>query len=216
VTLRALRIARADRRTRDFTFNALREAIKEIVARFPVYRTYVDANGHATQDRHYVDWAVTSTRAHSRISDTRILDFLRDALLGIPPKGASAQAARDYCAFAMRFQQFTAPVAAKGVEDTAFYTFNRLVSLNEVGGDRISSAPACARSISQTRIVRHCGHTRCSPLRRTTTSAPRTWRAHGCHLGDARGVAAHGPPLDAHQPQPNSRRRRPPGAFPER
>jgi (1->4)-alpha-D-glucan 1-alpha-D-glucosylmutase len=134
LTLRALRLARADRRTRDFTFNALREAIMEIVARFPVYRTYVDANGASAQDRRYIGWAVAHARAHSRVSDVSAFDFLHRALLGTPATGDES-AAPAYRDFAMRFQQFTAPVAAKGVEDTALYRFHRLVSLNEVGGD---------------------------------------------------------------------------------
>ena len=135
LSLRALRIARADRRTRDFTLNALREALKEIVARFPVYRTYVDENGASDQDRRYVDWAVGRAVARSRGGDAEILEFLHAVLLGSAPAPASVETVRRYRDFAMRFQQFTAPVAAKGVEDTAFYTFNPLVSLNEVGGD---------------------------------------------------------------------------------
>jgi (1->4)-alpha-D-glucan 1-alpha-D-glucosylmutase len=134
-TLRALRLARADRRTRDFTFNALREAIMEIVARFPVYRTYVDASGASAQDRRYIDWAVAHARAQTRVSDVRAFDFLHRALLGSPPEGADDAARVAYRDFALRFQQFTAPVTAKGVEDTALYRFNRLVSLNEVGSD---------------------------------------------------------------------------------
>jgi (1->4)-alpha-D-glucan 1-alpha-D-glucosylmutase len=135
VTLRALRIARADRRTRDFTFNALREAIKEIAAHFPVYRTYVDAGGASAQDRRYIDWAVARARSHDRASEGRIYDFLQALLVVAAPDDASDAMVEAYRDFAMRFQQFSAPVAAKGVEDTAFYTFNRLVSLNEVGGD---------------------------------------------------------------------------------
>jgi (1->4)-alpha-D-glucan 1-alpha-D-glucosylmutase len=135
VTLRALRLARADRRTRDFTFNALREAIMEIVARFPVYRTYVDGQGASAQDRRYIDWAVAHARARSRVSDVSAFDFLHRALLGAPGNNADEAARSAYRDFAMRFQQFTAPVTAKGVEDTALYRFNRLVSLNEVGTD---------------------------------------------------------------------------------
>jgi len=134
LALRALRIARADRRTRDFTHNALCEAIKDVVACFPVYRTYVDANGPSAQDRRYVDWAVARARRESRIADVTMFDFLHAALLGEPPPGASASE-QSYRDFAMHAQQFTAPVAAKGIEDTAFYRFNRLVSLNEVGSD---------------------------------------------------------------------------------
>ncbi len=134
ITGRALRLARADRRTRDFTFNTLRVAIREIVAHFPVYRTYVDAQGPSPQDRRYVDWAVARARIRSRSSDPQVFDFLHDAFLGTAPEG-SDDAKAVYLEFAMRAQQFTAPVAAKGAEDTALYTFNRLVSVNEVGGD---------------------------------------------------------------------------------
>ena len=135
LTLRALRIARADRNTRDFTFNALREAIKEIVAHFPVYRTYVDERGASAQDRRYIDWAIARARSRDRASEARIYDFLHALLLGAAPAHLPQDSAQAYRVFAMRFQQFSAPVAAKGVEDTAFYRFNRLVSLNEVGGD---------------------------------------------------------------------------------
>lgn len=129
-----LRIARADRRTRDYTFNTLREAITEVVACFPVYRTYI-SDGVSQQDRRQIDWAIAHAKRRSRAADISIFDFVRVAVLGRPPKGALPEHAALYRAFAMKFQQFTAPVTAKGVEDTAFYIYNRLVSLNEVGGD---------------------------------------------------------------------------------
>ncbi len=131
---RALRIARADWRTRDFTFNSLRRAIAEIVACFPVYRTYI-VEHVSPQDRRYIDWAVAHARRRSAAADLSVFDFLKEVLLVRPPAGASSEMAAEYRRFAMRFQQFTAPVAAKGVEDTAFYVFNRLVALNDVGGD---------------------------------------------------------------------------------
>lgn len=129
-----LRIARADRRTRDYTFNTLRHAIAEVAACFPVYRTYV-ADGLTPQDRRYIDWAVAHARQRIRAADATAFDFLRLALLASPPQEAAPALKERYRAFAMKFQQFTAPVTAKGVEDTASYSFNRLVSLNEVGGD---------------------------------------------------------------------------------
>src|SRR2546423_12563783 len=131
---RLLRIARSDRHTRDLTFSALRRALAEITACFPVYRTYI-ARHLSAQDRRYIDWAVAVARKKSRYADASVFDFIRDVLLLRPPEGGAASLADTYRAFAMRFQQFTAPVTAKGVEDTAFYVFNRLVSLNEVGGD---------------------------------------------------------------------------------
>jgi len=129
-----LRIARADRRTRDYTFNTLRQAIAEVAACLPVYRTYV-GDGLTAQDRRYIDWAVAHARRRMRASDATIFAFLRLALLATPPEDAPPALMERYRSFAMKFQQFTAPVAAKGVEDTAYYRYNRLVSLNEVGGD---------------------------------------------------------------------------------
>jgi (1->4)-alpha-D-glucan 1-alpha-D-glucosylmutase len=131
---RALRIARADRRTRDYTWNALREALAEVVAWFPVYRTYVTPRGLSPQDGRYIDWAVGRARRSGRAADATIFEFVRALLRGEPPAGLESLQP-EYVAFAMRAQQFTAPVAAKGIEDTALYTFNRLVSLNDVGGD---------------------------------------------------------------------------------
>jgi (1->4)-alpha-D-glucan 1-alpha-D-glucosylmutase len=130
---RLLRLARASRRTRDFTQNTLRQALAEVVACFPVYRTYITGRPSA-QDRRYIDWAVARARRRARAGDGTIFDFVRDALLARPGAGAAPELAAESLAFAMRFQQFTAPVTAKGVEDTAFYAFNRLASLNEVGG----------------------------------------------------------------------------------
>ncbi len=129
-----LRIARADRRTRDYTFNTLRRAIGEVAACCPVYRTYV-ADGLTPQDKRYIDWSVAHARRRVRSADATAFDFLRQVLLVNPPEEARPALKDRYRAFAMKFQQFTSPVAAKGVEDTSFYSFNRLVSLNEVGGD---------------------------------------------------------------------------------
>ncbi len=127
---RLLRLARADTRTRDFTQQALRQALAAVAASFPVYRTYI-VDRPAPSDRRYVEWAVGQARARSRAADPSIFDFVRAALLGQAADGLAA----DALAFARRFQQFTAPVAAKGIEDTAFYRFNRLLSANDVGAD---------------------------------------------------------------------------------
>jgi (1->4)-alpha-D-glucan 1-alpha-D-glucosylmutase len=129
-----LRIARADRRTRDYTFNTLRQALAEIAACLPVYRTYI-VERPSEQDLHYVQWAVALARRRSRAADVSIFDFVRDTLLGEPQPGAGDELQGAVRRFAVRFQQFSSPVAAKGVEDTAFYRYSRLVSLNEVGGD---------------------------------------------------------------------------------
>lgn len=133
VANRLTRIAQSDRRTRDFTFNSLRQALAEVIACFPVYRTYV-ADGLSDSDRRYVEWAVAAARRRRSDTEAPVFDFVRDALLvelDAPTERARALARR----FAMKFQQTTAPAMAKGVEDTALYRFNRLTSLNEVGGE---------------------------------------------------------------------------------
>ncbi len=131
---RLARIASGNRRTRDYTESGLRKALAEIAARFPVYRTYVSPRGVSETDRRYIDWAVKAARRVSRIADPSVFDFVRSVLTldAAPPDGARR---RQMLEFAMRFQQFTAPVVAKGVEDTAFYRYTRLVALNEVGAD---------------------------------------------------------------------------------
>jgi (1->4)-alpha-D-glucan 1-alpha-D-glucosylmutase len=133
VSNQLMRIAQSDRRMRDFTFNSLRQALAEVIACFPVYRTYVTDTVTAA-DRRYIEWAIAAARRHRSVTETQVFDFARAALLlELPVLTESAR--RRMREFAMKFQQVTAPIAAKGVEDTAFYRFNRLVSLNEVGGE---------------------------------------------------------------------------------
>ncbi len=121
------------RRLRDFVRPELREAVAELISAFPVYRTYASAlTGRVSaQDEAYVRQAVNEARQRRGDIDGRIWDILADVLL-LRWTGEEAFIGKD---FAMRFQQLTGPVMAKGVEDTALYCFNRLVSLNEVGGD---------------------------------------------------------------------------------
>ena len=133
LTHQLARIARADRRTRDFTLNNLRLALTEVIACFPVYRTYV-AESASADDRRFIDWAIAVAKRRSSRVDMLVFDFVRSALL-IELPNTSDGLRRQVRAFAMRFQQVTAPVTAKGVEDTALYRFNRLASLNEVGSD---------------------------------------------------------------------------------
>jgi (1->4)-alpha-D-glucan 1-alpha-D-glucosylmutase len=130
---RLARIARADRNTRDYTLNTLRQAVTEVVACFPVYRTYI-ADRPRAPDRRYIQWAIAAAKRHSRAADITVFDFVQTALLAGASEGRRL-AGLEMLAFARKFQQLTAPVNAKGLEDTAFYRYNRLVSLNEVGGD---------------------------------------------------------------------------------
>ncbi|HMO48887.1 MAG TPA: malto-oligosyltrehalose synthase [Rubrivivax sp.] len=131
------RIALADRRTRDYGVHMLRDALAEVAAAMPVYRSYVVAQASA-QDRQFIDWAVAQARRRSHALAPALFDFVRQCLLAQALPGAGAEQAGRVRAFAMAFQQFCAPVAAKGIEDTAFYRYHRLVSLNEVGGDPAS------------------------------------------------------------------------------
>ncbi len=131
---RLARIASGNRRTRDYTESGLRRALAEIAALFPVYRTYVSARGVSDTDRRYIDWAVKAARRASRVADPSVFDFVKDVLtLDAAPAGGARR--RAMLEFALRFQQLTAPVVAKGVEDTAFYRYHRLIALNEVGND---------------------------------------------------------------------------------
>jgi (1->4)-alpha-D-glucan 1-alpha-D-glucosylmutase len=130
------RVARQNPRTSDFTRNILHRALKEIVACFPVYRTYVDGAAEPTEaDRRDIDWAVALARRNETDLDPSVFGFvhrlLTTDLVAQPRSGFSRQSV---VRFAMRVQQYSGPVMAKGLEDTAFYRYNRFVALNEVGG----------------------------------------------------------------------------------
>jgi (1->4)-alpha-D-glucan 1-alpha-D-glucosylmutase len=133
LTNQLARIARANRNTRDFTFRSLRQALTDIIACFPVYRTYV-TDSVSAEDRRFIDWAVACAKSRDSGINYEIYEFVRAALL-IELPAANETARERVRAFAMKFQQLTAPVTAKGVEDTALYRFHRLIALNEVGSD---------------------------------------------------------------------------------
>ncbi|MCF8198767.1 MAG: malto-oligosyltrehalose synthase [Sulfuritalea sp.] len=129
------RIAAASRSTCDFTLNGLRHALIDVVASFPVYRSYVAHSQLSAADRRHITWAVAIAKKRSPAADTGIHDFVRDVLTTDIARGRSASFRERVQGFAMKFQQFSSPVMAKGVEDTAFYRYNRLSSLNDVGGE---------------------------------------------------------------------------------
>jgi (1->4)-alpha-D-glucan 1-alpha-D-glucosylmutase len=128
------RISEENRHTRDFTLNSLTNAIIEVIAFFPVYRTYINSRTVNEKDRHYIEIAVSKANRNNPAISTSIFNFLRDVLLLKFPENFSDTDKKEWLDFVMRFQQITGPVMAKGLEDTAFYVYNRLISLNEVGG----------------------------------------------------------------------------------
>jgi (1->4)-alpha-D-glucan 1-alpha-D-glucosylmutase len=129
------RIALADRHTCDFTLKSLRDALIEIIACFPVYRTYVTEQAVSQRDRAYINDAVDCAKEKSSTAETSVYDFIREVLLTSQGQGHPHFYQRSVVHFAMKFQQYTSALVAKGVEDTSFYRYNRLVSLNDVGGD---------------------------------------------------------------------------------
>ena len=132
--------ADADRRTRDFTVNALRRALIEIIARFPTYRSYLPADleeGEVEpEDVRLIEGAVAKAKRWSGLPDRSVHDFAADVLLGrVETAGPGRPDPRVVLRFRRRFQQLTGPVMAKSLEDTLFYRYACLLGLNEVGGD---------------------------------------------------------------------------------
>jgi malto-oligosyltrehalose synthase len=127
------RISEDHRRSRDLTLNMLRLALRETLASFPVYRTYAGPAGVSERDRRFVNQAIARAKRRSPAADAATFDFLRGILLLEHPDSISDEARHSRELFAGRFQQVTSPVMAKGVEDTAFYLYCPLASVNEVG-----------------------------------------------------------------------------------
>jgi len=148
------RISEADRSTRDFTRRRLRGALREILACFPVYRTYVSGTEPPREeDRRYVDWAVSRARRASRAADTSVFDFLRDVLLLEDIADREEGVRRALRSFTGKFQQTSGAIMAKGLEDTTLYVYHRLLALNEVGNDlrRFALSPAAFHHANEER-----------------------------------------------------------------
>ena len=133
-------VADADRRTRDFSVNAIRRALIEIIARFPTYRSYLpgdlDESDVEDEDIRLIETAVKKAKRWSALPDRSVHDFAADAMLGrIDVTGPGRPDPEVILRFRRRFQQLTGPVMAKSLEDTLFYRFAELLALNEVGGD---------------------------------------------------------------------------------
>jgi (1->4)-alpha-D-glucan 1-alpha-D-glucosylmutase len=134
---RLMRLAEWRRETRDFTLNSLHHALTEVIACFPVYRSYTrrTADSVSPDDRLNINAAVRAAKRRNPTQDPSAFDFIASLLLLKDPKRTSAPERAERRDFALRFQQLTSPVTAKGLEDTAFYRFYPLAALNEVGGE---------------------------------------------------------------------------------
>lgn len=135
---RLRKLAATERSSADITRNGLRNALRDFVACMPVYRTYVDEHGASPRDRRYISYAVAAARRAAPPHHAAALDFIGSTMMrDAPSRAATLQTAR-------RIQQYTGPVMAKGLEDTALYRDSRLIALNEVGArpDRFSTSVA--------------------------------------------------------------------------
>ncbi len=125
-----LQICEQHRRHRDYTRHQLTDALRELIAWFPVYRTYIQpyAGKSSEHDRRFIEMAVCAAMKERPDVEATLFEFLRDLLTLV----VTGELEKEFVA---RFQQLTGPAMAKGVEDTAFYTCNCFIALNEVGGD---------------------------------------------------------------------------------
>jgi (1->4)-alpha-D-glucan 1-alpha-D-glucosylmutase len=123
------------RYSRDYTLQALRFALREITAYFPVYRTYICGGEVSERDRQVIHLAVAQARRNNPAAEDSVFQFVRDVLLQEQPPLLDEDGRNERDLFVGRFQQVTSPVMAKGVEDTAFYQYVPLSSLEEVGGE---------------------------------------------------------------------------------
>lgn len=159
-------ICENNRDRRDYTRAEIRRALREVAACFSIYRTYVVAerNEIFDEDRTEIENAVTAAKDRRQDIDAGLFDFIGDVLT-LRERGARESE------FLLRFQQFTSPVMAKGVEDTAFYCFNRMIGLNEVGG-----APG-NDGMTVPQFHEYCAHMQAThPLTMTTLSTHDTKR----------------------------------------
>ncbi|NLF84411.1 MAG: malto-oligosyltrehalose synthase [Candidatus Gastranaerophilales bacterium] len=121
--------------SRDYTLNNIRDALTEIIACFPVYRTYISPEDKNDKAEDYIKWAIGLAKKRTTYADPSIFDFIEKILIVEPDEEKDSPGYADILYFTMKFQQYTSPLMAKGLEDTSFYRYNRLIALNEVGGE---------------------------------------------------------------------------------
>ncbi|MCI0483049.1 MAG: malto-oligosyltrehalose synthase [candidate division NC10 bacterium] len=128
-------LAEQYRHARYLSPKELVQALIEVTVCLPVYRTYIRGFEVPARDRPYIDRAVEEAKDRNPGVSTPVFDFLKRVLLLDLPTSLGVVEREAWLRFVMRWQQFTGPAIAKGLEDTACYIYHRLVSLNEVGGD---------------------------------------------------------------------------------
>jgi (1->4)-alpha-D-glucan 1-alpha-D-glucosylmutase len=130
------RIAVGHYSTRDYSADSLRAAFELFILHFPVYRTYLTASGPSGKDRAIIEEAIDKARRQWFGPGVHVFDFLRDVLtLDLVKPGRAGHSISRVRRFAFKVQQFTGPMMAKSLEDTAFYRYHRVLALNEVGGN---------------------------------------------------------------------------------
>ena len=130
------RLSEKNRWYRDYTLDSLTLAVRETIACFPVYRTYLAPGRPVSEiDRAVIERAITAAKRRNPALEESTFNFLRDILLFRFSENIDEQDRAEQVEFVLKFQQTTGPVTAKGLEDTAFYIYNRLAALNEVGGE---------------------------------------------------------------------------------
>ncbi|HEX2631557.1 MAG TPA: malto-oligosyltrehalose synthase [Bradyrhizobium sp.] len=135
------RIAGGHYSTRDYSSDSLRQALELYILHFPVYRTYLVPSGPTARDRGLISETIEKARSDWFAADEGIFEFLRDTLtMDLIRPGRATHSAPRVRRFALKLQQFTGPVMAKSLEDTAFYRYHRLLALNEVGGEPSAGA----------------------------------------------------------------------------
>jgi (1->4)-alpha-D-glucan 1-alpha-D-glucosylmutase len=130
------RLSEQNRWFRDYTLEALARAVRETIACFPVYRTYLEPGRPVSEeDRAVIERAVAAAKRRNPAIEESVFNFLLDLLLFRFPENLDEEQRAAHAQFVLKFQQFTGPIMAKGLEDTVSYIYNRLAALNEVGGE---------------------------------------------------------------------------------
>lgn len=148
------RLSEQNRRSRDFTLDSLQEALREVVACFPVYRTYLSERGLSPEDKQLIDAAIQLAAQRNPNLESSIFLYIGEHLHPERRPDETDEAFARRLRFAMKFQQYTSPVQAKGVEDTVFYRHCPLVSVNEVGSgtQRTATTPEEFHEANQLRL----------------------------------------------------------------